>query len=68
MVLGGKTQYLTRVQGMPKDIEDKLVRMRDEFLWKGKKARVAHETMCLPLNEGGKHVLDTRTRNEATDL
>lgn len=68
MVIGGKTQYLTQVQGMPDEIEDKLIRMRDEFLWEGKKPRVAHQTMCLPLIDGGKQILDVRSRNEAIDL
>jgi hypothetical protein len=68
MFIGGKTQYLTRVQGMPKETEEILVRMRDDFLWEGKKPRIAHQTMCLPLNEGGKQILDIQARNEAIDL
>jgi hypothetical protein len=58
MIFSGKTQYRTRVQGMPKEIEEKLVRMRDEFLWEGKKPRVAHLTMGLPIDDGGKQILD----------
>lgn len=53
---------------MPDEIEERLIRMRDEFLWQGKKPRIAHRTMCLPLNEGGKQILDLRSRNEAIDL
>ncbi len=68
MFIGGKTQYLTRVQGMPKETEEILVRMRDDFLWEGKKPRIAHQTMCIPLNEGGKQILDIQARNEAIDL
>ncbi|KAJ7506054.1 hypothetical protein B0H11DRAFT_1974642 [Mycena galericulata] len=49
MVIGGKTQYLTRVQGMPRQIEER-------------------QTMCLPLNQGGKQILDIQSRNEAIDL
>jgi hypothetical protein len=37
MIISGKTQYLTRVQGMPKEIEEAITRIRDEFLWEGKK-------------------------------
>ncbi|KAJ4470963.1 hypothetical protein J3R30DRAFT_3254885, partial [Lentinula aciculospora] len=33
MVVGGMTQYLTKVQGMPKDIEDKLAKRIKRFLW-----------------------------------
>jgi len=36
MVIGGRTQYLTRVQGMPKDIEDTLIKLIRSFLWDGK--------------------------------
>ncbi|KAJ7881455.1 hypothetical protein B0H13DRAFT_1891329 [Mycena leptocephala] len=53
---------------MPKEIEEKLVRMRDEFLWEGKKPRVAHRTMGLPIDDGGKQILDIQSRNEAIDL
>ncbi|KAJ7644957.1 hypothetical protein FB45DRAFT_899054 [Roridomyces roridus] len=42
--------------------------MRDGFLWDGKKARIAHRTMNLPLLEGGKQILDIESRNEAIDL
>ncbi|KAJ7303100.1 hypothetical protein DFH08DRAFT_825951 [Mycena albidolilacea] len=42
--------------------------MRDEFLWEGKRPRVARETMCLPLDNGGKQILDLHSRNEAIDL
>jgi hypothetical protein len=68
MLIGGRTQYLTRVQGMPNEIEKKLIRMRDDFLWEGKKARIAHNTMSLSLNNGGKQILDLHSRNEAIDL
>jgi hypothetical protein len=56
MVIGGRTQYLTRVQGMPDDVEERLIRIRDNFLWEGKKPRIAHSTMRLPLQEGGKQI------------
>jgi hypothetical protein len=68
MVIGGRTQYLTRVQGMPKDVEDTLTNIEHIFLWDGKKARVAHETMILNVTEGGKQTLDIPSRNEAIDL
>lgn len=68
MVIGGRTQYLIRVQGMPKDVEDALVKAEHVFLWNGKRARVAHETMTLDISEGGKQMLDIPTPNEAIDL
>lgn len=33
MVVGGWTQYCTHIQGMPKQIEDLLVKVVKEFLW-----------------------------------
>lgn len=42
--------------------------MEDTFLWDGKKARVAHESMVLSLAKGGKQILDITARNEAIDL
>lgn len=67
MVIGGKTQHLTRVQEMPKEIQEKLIRMRDDFLWEGKKPRIAHHTRCLS-QRGRKKILDIHARNEAIDL
>ncbi|KAH9850518.1 hypothetical protein C2E23DRAFT_695959, partial [Lenzites betulinus] len=33
MELGGRTQYLARVQGMPKHIEDRLEKLEAAFIW-----------------------------------
>jgi hypothetical protein len=68
MVIGGRTQYLSRAQGMPKDVEETSINAEHTFLWDGKKAKVAHETMTLDILEGGKQILDIPTRNEAIDL
>jgi hypothetical protein len=68
MVIGGRTQYLTRGQGMPRQFEDSLIHLRDEFLWAGKKPRIAEDTMSLPLEQGGKQILNIRARNEVIDL
>jgi hypothetical protein len=68
MVIGGRTQYLTRVQGMPKDAEDTLIKAEHIFLWDGARARVAHETMIPDIADGGKQILDIPARNEAIDL
>jgi hypothetical protein len=68
MTIGGRTQYLTRVQGMPEDIEDDLIKLHHTFLWDGKRARVSHDTMILDTAEGGKQLLDIPARNEAIDL
>jgi hypothetical protein len=53
---------------MPKDVEDTLIKAEHIFLWDGKRARVAHETMILDIANGGKQILDIPARNEAIDL
>jgi len=68
MEVGGLTQYLTRVQGMPKEIEETLNRKITKFLWDGASAMVNLETMTQPIMRGGKRVLDTKARNEAIEL
>jgi hypothetical protein len=32
MSIGGRTQYLKRVQGMPKDVESELIKLQHTFL------------------------------------
>ncbi|KAJ3753756.1 hypothetical protein EV360DRAFT_23380, partial [Lentinula raphanica] len=36
MIVGGMTQYLTKVQGMPKEIEHRLEKRIRNFLWDNK--------------------------------
>jgi len=33
MIAGGKTQFLTRAQGMPRKIQDEIQKMINEFVW-----------------------------------
>jgi hypothetical protein len=68
MVIGGRTQYLTRVQGLPKEVENTLIKAEHSFLWGQERARIAHETMTLNIDDGGKQILDITARNEAIDL
>jgi hypothetical protein len=68
MFVGGRSQYLTRVQGMPNDIEDSLVELINTFLWDGKRARISSSAMYSHVSEGGKQILNIRARNEAIDL
>lgn len=68
MIIGGISQYLTTVQGMPKDIEDEIISILREFLWNGKPASVSLEKMQLPPDKGGLGILDIISRNEAIEL
>ncbi|KAJ7626815.1 hypothetical protein FB45DRAFT_673790, partial [Roridomyces roridus] len=65
----GITQYLTAVQGMPKDVEEYLDKKIKTFVWNGKAvAPVNHEIMFLPKDEGGRDLLSIKDRNEAIEL
>lgn len=66
MVVGGMTQYLTKVQGMPKGIEEKLEKRIRKFLWAEKTSvTVNKETTYAPVTMGGRNLLDLPVRNEA---
>ncbi|KAJ7342388.1 hypothetical protein DFH08DRAFT_628847, partial [Mycena albidolilacea] len=69
MVVGGMTQYLTAVQGMPKEVEEYLDKRIKKFVWAGKRvAPIDHDIMFLPTEEGGRDLLSIKNRNEAIDL
>ncbi len=69
MDVGGRTQFLTRAQGMPLEIEKKLVGMIALFVWNGDRhPRIERETLYKPIDEGGLNLLDVEARNEAVDL
>ncbi|KIM91740.1 hypothetical protein PILCRDRAFT_58227 [Piloderma croceum F 1598] len=53
MVVGGMTQYLAKVQTMPKQVEDDLQKIIRNFMWDGKKAPVNINTLHLPIRQGG---------------
>ena len=53
---------------MPKDIEVTLEKLIRSFLWDGKTARVSLEMMILPVDQGGKGILDISSRNKAIEL
>lgn len=68
MFAGGITQYLTTVQGMPKEVETKVQKMINTLVWDGKKASVNLNTMNAPPKEGGISSLDIKARNEAIQI
>jgi ribonuclease HI/exonuclease III len=68
MVVGGRTQYLTKVQGMPKAVEDKLERMTKEFIWpENRSSPIALKQLYRPKEEGGLGLMDIRARNLAIE-
>ncbi|KDQ62216.1 hypothetical protein JAAARDRAFT_122432, partial [Jaapia argillacea MUCL 33604] len=59
MVIGGMTQYLTQVQGMPAPVEDCLVKRTRKFMWGDKtQSPVNLKTLYAPVSQGGRGVLD----------
>ncbi|KIM85018.1 hypothetical protein PILCRDRAFT_49987, partial [Piloderma croceum F 1598] len=51
MFAGGITQYLTMVQGMPKEVESRIQKMINALIWDGKKAPVNLGIMNAPDGE-----------------
>lgn len=69
MVVGGRTQYRTAVQGMPKQVEIELTKMIKNFIWgDNSKPTISLETMQLPHEKGGKKLLNLSIRNDAIEL
>jgi hypothetical protein len=69
MVVGGITQYLAKVQGMPSEVEAKIERRVRKFLWADKKVpTVNKETVYAPEEVGGRNLLDIVAHNEAITI
>ena len=69
MIIGGMTQYLAKVQGIPETALKTLERLIRKFSWNGESnptISMAHMT-SYPDN-GGKKVLDIQARNDAIQL
>ncbi|KAF5378486.1 hypothetical protein D9615_007135 [Tricholomella constricta] len=68
-VIGGYTQFLTRVQGMPKAIENRLDKASRDYMWNGTKIPPVNQaTMHQEKNKGGQKCLNIKARNEAIEL
>lgn len=68
MEVGGLTQYLTRVQGMPASVEEQIRKSMSAFFWDEASPTVAVDTLHAPVATGGKGLMDISARNEAIDL
>ncbi|KAL1690018.1 hypothetical protein GGG16DRAFT_17759, partial [Schizophyllum commune] len=67
--IGGITQFLTMVQGMPADICKRLTALERSFFWNGrKKSPVKMEQLYAPFAMGGRKLLDLEGRNDAIAL
>ncbi|KAF6754647.1 hypothetical protein DFP72DRAFT_812388 [Ephemerocybe angulata] len=71
-MVGGLTQYLTRVQGMPPDTVKRIRKMTDNFVYakhgETKSNTISLDTLFNHWSEGGLSLLDLEARNEAIDL
>ena len=66
MIIGGMTQYLAKVQGMPESAQKTLERLIRNFTWSGEgRPPIASSHMSCDLDAGGKRVLDVHAHNEA---
>ncbi|KAI0056161.1 hypothetical protein BV25DRAFT_1814512, partial [Artomyces pyxidatus] len=69
MVVGGRTQYLAKVQGMPKSIEKTLIRIIRDFMWEGRNSSpIGMDRLYQPIENGGLDLLDLRARNDAIQI
>jgi hypothetical protein len=68
MFAGGISQFMTTVHGMPKDIEDRIQKLINTFVWGGDKAAVGLNQTRKPFEKGGFKLLDVRAQNEAIDI
>jgi len=71
-IIGGKTQYLATVQGMPIEIERELTKTIADLLWDAdglrKRATVNPQRMSMPVSQGGKALLLPEMRNTAIQI
>jgi hypothetical protein len=58
MEVGGRTQFRTRVQGMPANVLKQLNRMVQDFVWGNGTPHVSKDTLQLDFSEGGIKLLD----------
>jgi hypothetical protein len=62
------TQYLAKVQTMPRQIEENLTKTIRNFMWNDKKPPVNMSTLSLPVAQGGIKLLDLKVRNQAIEV
>ena len=66
MFAGGIAQYLTVVQGMPKEVESRIQKIINTLVWDGKSINL--NVLSAPEGEGGISLLDMQAQNEAIQV
>ena len=68
-IIGGRTQFLTKAQGMPTAIESALTKIMRDFMWEEDSSpRIALDFLNIPTSEGGLDLLNIQSRNEAIEI
>jgi hypothetical protein len=68
-IVGGRTQFLVKAQGMPKHIEKRLERIMMNFVWNDINTHTVSKTQLSKLLEEGRiNLLDVKVRNQAIEL
>ena len=68
-VIGGRTQFLTKAQGMPTEVEKALNKMAKDFIWEGCTVpRIAMGNLHQTIEEGGLNLLNIKARNDAIEI
>ena len=70
MFAGGMTQFLTKAQGMPRQIEDALIKIIRTFIWDESTAppTIGIKKLYAPKDQGGISLLNIPARNRAINL
>jgi hypothetical protein len=67
--MGGYTQFLTKAQGMPNNIETALTKIIWEFVWKEDSSpRIALDLLHCPPENGSLGLLDIKAHNKAIEI
>ena len=68
-IVGGMTQYLTKAQGMPLDIEKRMKKIIRDYIWDNANASPVNVgTLHRKIKDGGIKLSDMEARNEAIEL
>lgn len=68
-VIGGCTQFLTKMQGMPDNIEVELTKIICDFIWEENSSpRITMDLLQCPKDQGGLDLLNLKAYNEAIEL
>ena len=69
MVIGGRTQFLAKAQGMPERIEKVFTKIIRDFMWEEDSSpRIALDLLQCPKAYGGFDLLDIKACNEAIEI